>query len=123
MNAPGSIVGKAAQTYGNFQATLAAARLRSQGIPAGATGKASASMGNSSLENRVASQGPSGHSVKSEFFMELLRQRAANSTIGRGITRGANNAQYHSDDYINLKTGDYKRRQQRNRNPQDDSKD
>lgn len=129
---PGRAVQGAAQTIGGFQATLAAARLRSNGLPPAMLERDE----NGNLKWNTANDTPlesairkvndgkgSGHSVKSEFFRELGRQTWAGGPWGRGLIQGSNKSQYRTEDYASLKTGDYKDKRQRNRNPQNDSKD
>lgn len=80
---------KAASTYGNAKATMNAAR---------------------TLANQ------NGGSLAGNFAKTIARQKFANSTIGKALIRGANNAINHNEDYKNLKSGKAFTRAQGNRN-------
>ena len=82
-------VAKAASTYGNARATMNAAR---------------------------TSQADHGGSLSGNFAKTMMRQKFANSTIGRSLMRGANNAINHHEDYKNLRSGRAFEEAQRNRN-------
>ena len=85
----GGAVAKAASTYGNAKATMNAAR---------------------------TSQADRGGSLSGNFAKTMMRQKFANSTIGRSLMRGANNAINHHEDYKNLRSGRAFEEAQRNRN-------
>lgn len=88
----GGAVAKAASTYGNAKATMNAAR---------------------------TSQASSGGSIASNFAQTMMRQKFANSTIGRSLMHGANNAINHHEDYKNLRSGKAFEQAQKNRNDYD----
>lgn len=85
----GGIAAKAASTVGNAKATMNAAR---------------------------TSQSQNGGSMAGNFAKTMARQKFANSTIGKSLIRGANNAIGHSEDYNNIRSGEAFKTQQSNRN-------
>jgi type IV secretion system protein TrbL len=90
----GGAVAKAASTYGNARATMTAARA-SAGDNAGKWGMAKS------------------------FAGTMAGQRLANSTIGRGIVKGANRAMSHDKNFQKLRSGDVYRQPEENRNDYD----
>lgn len=90
----GGAVAKAASTYGNARATMAAARANA-GADAGKWG------------------------VAKSFAGTMAGQRFANSTIGRGIVRGANNAMSHDRNFNRIRSGDVYTTPEENRNDYD----
>ena len=85
----GGAITKAASTYGNYKATMNAAKM-------------------GSYQN--------GGSTGGEFAKTIARQKFANSSIGKALMRGANNAITRNEDYENLKSGNAFKERQRNRN-------
>lgn len=90
----GGAVAKAASTYGNARATMAAARA-SAGADAGRWG------------------------IAKSFAGTMAGQRFANSTIGRGIVRGANNAMNHDRNFNRIRSGEVYTTPEENRNDYD----
>lgn len=90
----GGVVAKAASTFGNAKATMAAARA-SAGAGAGKWGMAKS------------------------FAGTMAGQRFANSTIGRGIVRGANNAMNHNKNFNRIRSGEVYTTPEENRNDYD----
>lgn len=90
----GGVVAKAASTVGNAKATMAAARA-SAGAGAGKWGMAKS------------------------FAGTMAGQRFANSTIGRGIVRGANNAMNHNKNFNRIRSGEVYTTPEENRNDYD----
>ncbi len=90
----GGVVAKAASTVGNAKATMAAARA-SAGAGAGKWGMAKS------------------------FAGTMAGQRFANSTIGRGIVRGANNAMNHNKNFNRIRSGEVYTMPEENRNDYD----
>lgn len=85
----GGSIAKTASSYGNAKATLNAAR---------------------------ASQTERGGSLAGHFAKTMMRQKFANSTIGRSLIRGANNAINHHEDFKNIRSGKAFEEAQKNRN-------
>ena len=82
-------IAKSASTYGNARATMNAAR---------------------------TSQTERGGALATNFAKTMMRQKFANSTIGKSLMRGANNAINHHEDYKNLRSGKAFEEPQKNRN-------
>ncbi len=90
----GGAVAKAASTYGNARATMAAARA-SAGADAGKWG------------------------IAKSFAGTMAGQHFANSTVGRGIVRGANNAMNHDRNFNRIRSGEVYTTPEENRNDYD----
>jgi type IV secretion system protein TrbL len=101
---------KALSAAGNFQATLAAARTASNG-----DGKLHRT-GSTGSQQHFSRDTGNGKSVANNFARITAGQMAANSFIGRALMRGANNSINHRQDWENFGSGNWKQREQGNRN-------
>lgn len=81
-------------------------------------GKTAAGYGfaNATIKAAQANIGVQGGSVASEVVKNVARTSFANSSIGKGLIRGANRAMNQMEDYKNLKSGEYATKPQSNRN-------
>lgn len=81
-------------------------------------GKTAAGYGfaNATIKAAQANIGVQGGSVASEVAKNVARTSFANSSIGKGLIRGANRAMNQMEDYKNLKSGEYATKPQSNRN-------
>lgn len=90
----GRAIGKAASTYGNARATMAAARTK-------------------------AGPGATRWGLAKSFTKTMAGQKFANSTIGRGIVGGANRAMSHDKNFQKIKSGEVYTKPEENRNDYD----
>lgn len=90
----GRAIGKAASTYGNARATMAAARTK-------------------------AGPGATHWGLAKSFAKTMVGQKFANSTIGRGIVGGANRAMSHDKNFQKIKSGEVYTKPEENRNDYD----
>lgn len=85
-----------------------------------AVAKAASTYGNAKATAHIARKMPGGRSSTAQFAKNfgqtIARQKFANSAIGKGLMRGANNAMTHNEDGKNLANGRAYVRPQKNRN-------
>ena len=98
-------------------AGIAAASAVTGGV-GGAIAKTASTMGNAKATLNAAKtlSATQGGSVAGNFAKTMARQKFANSTIGKSLMRGANNAINHNEDYHNISSGRAFKTPQGNRN-------